>query len=394
MNSMTSHKYAKKVNILITCFFLLTLLFPALVVNKLFFLAIMLMIGLNLSLYRLNTYSPFIIFFVFLFGFIHSFFFDVDFSLSLQFFFAQLVLFLIYPVIKYEIDIDRIARVSGIVMASYTIISFLIITVFISLPFAAFYNNVIFEQFSAGSNGIRDFVEGGTISFHIGTLPFLYLSLVLYVVYFIEKKKASSLLAIILLFSVIFMSASRGTLLISVLGIMFIIFYKANLKAKFALFSVIVPLLIIVASYLLTSTTIFDSEEQSNNVKIGHFESFIENIDAYNFFFGSGLGSYYYSKGSQAMKAHTEITPLDMLRYLGFILTPILYFFIFFPTKRIKPYLNNQLYFVLFTVYVVNSFTNPTMFNSYGLLIVIWYWSKVLKGNDSVPQKRIALYES
>lgn len=336
----------------------------------------------NYKLYRLNTIAPFVVFFIFLYGFIFSFFNKVDKDLSLQFFLAVLVLFLIYPIHKYKIDVDRIVKVSGLVMAIYTGISFLFVVVFMDLPFSAGYSN-IFRDYSSGSNGLREFAEEGTLSFHIGTVPFIYLSFVLYIISFVEKKKISQLIAIIILFITIFISASRGSILSCIIAAGYIIFAKSKFNTKIIFLVISIPLIIILLSYLLTNTSIFDSGEESNSTKIGHIESFFDNINFFNFFLGEGLGSYYYSKGSQIMKAHTEITPLDMLRYFGFILTPILYFSIFFPVKKIKSYLgNNSLYLVLFMIYVVNSFTNPTMFNSYGLLIVLWYWYKILDNSN------------
>ena len=87
-------------------------------------------------------------------------------------------MFLIYPINKYKIDVDYIVKVSGLIIAIYTGVSFLIIVTFIDSSFSSTYLN-FFVEVSAGSNSLRDFVGGdGTISFHIGTVPFIYLSFV------------------------------------------------------------------------------------------------------------------------------------------------------------------------------------------------------------------------
>lgn len=385
MNSLIN----KRVSLLLMFFFILSLLFPATVFNKVIFIIILGFVVVNYKLYKLNTVSPFVVFFIFLYGFIFSFFNSVDKELALQFFLSVLVLFLIYPIVKYKIDIDRITKMSGIIMAIYTWIAFLIITVYVDLPFSLSFNEIIFVKYSSGSNGLRDFVEEGTMSFHIGTLPFMYLSFVLFVDSFIEKKRIISFLAIIFLFWTILISASRGTILSCILVAGFVVFYRSKLTAKLAFLALSIPTIIGTVIYILTNTTVFDSGETSNTTKVGHFVSFLDHINFFNLFLGEGLGAYYYSKGVQKAMAHTEITPLDMLRYFGFILTPILYFYIFFPSKKLSDYLGrNKIYFVIFLIYVVNSFTNPTMFNSYGLLIVLWYWYKILNnsnGKDEVP---------
>jgi hypothetical protein len=77
-----------------------------------------------------------------------------------------------------------------------------------------------------------------------------------------------------------------------------------------------------------------------------------------------------------------------MIRYLGVVLAFIMYFVIIFPTKRINAYFgNNILYVIVFLIYLLNSMTNPTMFNSYGLLVVIWYWYKILKKKEDYVLK-------
>jgi hypothetical protein len=382
---MKSISLNSKVNILFYLYFISTLLFPTIFLNKLIFIIIIGFTAVNYKLYRLSTVSPFVVFLIFLYGFIFSFFNFVDPVLRVQFFFSVLVLFLIYPIVHYKIDIERIAKVSGLIAVAYTGLSFLIVVVFMDLPFASPYYE-FFSNYSAGSNGLREFTEEGTISFHIGTAPFLYLPFVLYVISFIEKKRLSSLLAILIIFITIFLSGSRGSVLTSLLAALCVIFFKSKVSTKVVFIAVSIPLIIILFNYLSTNTAVFDSNEESNGGKIGHYESFFDQLNFFNFFLGEGLASFYYSKGAQAMKAQTEITPLDMLRYFGFILTPLLYFFIFFPTKRIMSYLgNNTLYVVLVLIYVLNSTTNPTMFNSYGFLVVLWYWYKILPPTKIIP---------
>lgn len=373
-----------KVSIFFYLYFIFTLLFPTLFLNKLFFAIIIGLTIVNYKLYRLSTISPFIIFIIFLFGFVFSFFNVVDAALRQQFLFSVLVLFLIYPIIHYKIDIDRITKVSGLIAVAYTGISFLIVIVFMDLPFSGPYF-AFFRNYSSGSNGLREFAEEGTLSFHIGCVPFLYLPFVLYVISFVEKRKLSSFLAILVIFITIFVSGSRGSILTSIIAAFYIVFSKSSFKTKIIVLAISIISIIALFSYLSANTNVFDAKEESNGAKIGHYESFIDNLDFFNFFLGEGLGAFYYSKGAEGMKAVTEITPLDMLRYFGFILTPLLYFYIFFPTKRIASYLgDNSLYLVLILIYVLNSFTNPTMFNSFGLIIILWYWYKILPSGKNI----------
>jgi hypothetical protein len=371
-------KLNKSISLLFLFFFILSLLFPTTIFNKVIFIILMGFTVLNHKLYKLKTVSPFFVFFIFLFGFIYSFFNNADSDLRLQFFLSVLVLFLIYPILKYKIDIDYIAKVSGLVMALYTGISFLIIVTFMNSPISEAYYKLFFEV-SSGGYSLREFGEEGTLSFHVGTVPFIYLSFVLYVKSFIEKKKTSTFLIILILSITIYVSVSRGLIISCIVGAGYIVFFKTKLVNKIIFLMTSIPLLVITILYLMANTGVFSSGETSNSIKIGHYVSFVEHIDFFNFFLGEGLASYYYSKGTNSMLAHTEITPLDMIRYFGFILATLLYFVIIFPSKKITSYLGfNSLYVVLFLIYVINSMTNPIMFNSYGLLIVLWYWNKIL----------------
>lgn len=386
------YKIRRRINQLIFVFFSLSLLFPVAIFNKLIFFVIISFSVINYKHCKLKTTAPFVVFFIFTYGFIYSFFNTVNRELALQFFLSVLVLFLIYPIIRYKIDINKIAKVCGLLIVAYTSISFLVVVVFVDLPISSLYYD-FFSNYSAGSNGLREFVEDRTLSFHIGTVPFLYLPFCLYTISFVENKKVINLLAIILLFVIIFISASRGLILSCLMALVVIIFFKSSLKSKIIFVTLSIPVIVVLISYLLTKTTVFDSGEESNSVKLGHYESFKEHLSFFNFFLGEGLASIYYSKGTQSLKAHTEITPLDMLRYFGFILTPILYLVIVFPTKKISSYIGyNLLYVVLFLIYVINSFTNPTMFNSYGLLLVLWYWYIIFrKKNDLEKIKQVEL---
>lgn len=379
-----------KIELLIFIFFIFTLLFPAILFNKVLFLIIV-AVYVNRKYYKIQTYSPFIIFSIFLFGYINSFFNHVDRELSLQFFLSILVLFLIFPILHYNINIDRIIKVSGLLMIIYTAISFFIVVILIDFPYSNLYYD-FFRNYSSGSNGLREFVEEGTLSFHIGTVPFLYLPFILYFELFLKKKTVLNFVITISIFIIIFISASRGLILSSIIAAVSILFTKYKLKGKIIFILMMLPILVFVFSYLLNNTIIFDSDEGSNGVKIGHFKSVIEHINFFNFFLGEGLGSFYYSMGSQSMKAHTEITPLDMVRYLGFVLSITLYLVIIFPVRKLKFYFGDKkLYTILFLIYVINSFTNPTMFNSYGLLVVLWYWYKILgnKNNNSLQNNLI-----
>lgn len=367
---------------LINCFFILTLLVPTSIINKIFFVLIFLAVFFTIREYYFNSKSPIYVILIFLYGYILSYFNNVDKELSNQFFLSTFVLILIYPIIYYKINLDKIVKISGLLLAIYSLISFFIVVVYLDSSISETYYT-FFKEYSAGSNGLREFTDDGLLSFHTGTAPFLFLSLVLYFESFLNKKTILTFLAIILHIYIIFISGSRGTFFSSLLTIVMLMLFRSSNKIKFGILIFGIPLFILFISLLLKNTDIFSSDEGSNNVKIGHFDSFIESTNFFNLITGNGLAAKYFSKGTNSVLAHTEITPVDMIRYLGIVMAFLLYWFIIFPTKRIKSYLgNNFLYMVIFIIYVLNSMTNPTMFNSFGLLVVIWYWYKILKEGE------------
>ncbi|MEJ2905645.1 hypothetical protein WAE58_24590 [Pedobacter panaciterrae] len=327
---------------------------------------------------RIYTSAPIVVFCIFLFGFLLSFFGVADRALSNQFMVSVAVLFLIYPIHRYQIDIDRIVKRSGMWLSVFTGVFFLAVVTFPGNPIS----NVltfIFDNYSAGSYGLRDFSEEATLSFHIGTVPFLYLPFALFFLSYLKDKKRKNILGMLVIFPAIVASASRGLWMVSLISLIVIYFLNLRLSTKIIFVLISIPIVVSVFGYLIANTVLFSSGEESNSVKIGHITSFFDQLDWTNFFIGNGLASFYYSSGSGVMKAHTEVTPLDMLRYFGFILTPILYTAIFFPIKNLRAYIGeNRFYTLIFVLYLINSFTNPIMFNSYGLLTVLWYWSKIL----------------
>lgn len=149
------------ISTLFLIFFISTLIFPTLIINKLIFILIIGISILNIKTERVITIAPIIIFFIFLFGYINSFSNNVDKDLSLQFFLSVTVLFLIYPIKKYYIDLDRIIKISGLLMSVYTLVFALMIVIYKNDSLLN-----IFSTYNSGGYGMRDFSNEGLLSFH------------------------------------------------------------------------------------------------------------------------------------------------------------------------------------------------------------------------------------
>lgn len=370
-------KKTKIVPLLLFLFTFTSLLFPVMILNKIFFGIIVLIILVNIKDYKIETESPIIIFGIFLFGFINSFFNDVNPAMSQQFFLSAFILFYIYPIIAYKINFDKIAKISGFLLALYTGISYLILEGTITLPFSSGFE-LFFADTNIGSWGYKAYITDQDYYIRFGGTPFLYLSFILYVLSFLEKKSLISFIAILSIGTAIVFCGQRGVIISSFVAFLYIVFSRFNYAGKMYFLVITIPLLFLLINFFLTETTVFSRQDVSNDVKAGHIESFFENLNFTNSMIGNGLGANFYSKGETRKVAITEITPMEMVRYFGFIFASFLYYFMLFPTTNFNKYKGKGLYIVLFSIYVINSMSNPTMFNSFGLLLILWYWDKIL----------------
>lgn len=299
---------------------------------------------------------------------------------------ASTVLLLIHFVDFYRIDMDLAAEFCGKALVVLSIVYWLA-ALNQYLPYAT----QIFEwlnQNSSGSFSERDFVEGAaTMTFSLGTAPFLFVPWCIVTVRLIRKRRFIDLFWLFFYGLGICLSGQRGLLVIS-LAFLFVSFvYLTKIRVRILLSIILIVIIALSLPVLMAKTSIFSSDEISNAVKIGHFNSFWAQLDFERGLFGNGLATYYYSSGRGAFVAHTELTPIDFARYLGIPMDIVFYCLLLFPTKFISNYRGDKgLFSFGFFLFLVMSLTNPTLVNSYGMLCVLWYWAKI-KGTSQSPNE-------
>ena len=374
--------------ILLGVFFVTTLVAPAAPLNKIAFI----LMGGSLLLDMLPnrkrmvqlTAPPFLILWIFVYGWILSLLTTSDTELGTQFLLSVFILFLIYYIKHHDIDVDRLVEVSSVILLAFTAL-YWSSALWPDLPFTTPLVQ-LFEMFSLSSVTERDFLDAPTFSLQLGTTPFLYVAFCIVSVRLINSFRFRDALLVSAIVAAILLSASRGLITISVLFLLLALIGRTSLVTGFLTVVCAAVVLYAFSVLYLSNTLILSTEEASNAVKIGHVRSFFDQLTTASVIFGRGLASYYYSSGSDAFKSHTEITPLDMVRYFGIVLTSVLYFNIMFPVRRIKHYRGqNGIYVVAFVLYLALSMTNPVMFNSYGMLVILWYWSKVTYRDGRAP---------
>lgn len=374
------YSFAKLQYFLISSFIFFSVLFPTFALNKILFIFIFLAFFLDKNNTKIQfLFQPFIIFIIFLLGYCISLFNFSNQELSLQFLLSTFVLFLIYPISIYKIDMDKIIKSVGILLSIVTLIfAYFLIVNPTSLISGLFLN--IFTNYSAGANAFRNILGNEDIfMFHFGGVPFLFLALSLYSKDMFKNRNIKELFYICLMLFIIVISTSRALFFVSILIIWISsLFYldKRNRIVLSILFSILC--LYFLLNFFVEISHIFSFDEISNKAKKGHIESFFNNLTGLNFMFGNGLASYYFSLGVNGLIAHTEVTILDMMRYFGIIGTLTLYSIILNPNLHLCLRLNKTrtYYMIVMVLYTIMSFTNPTMFNSYGLVVILWYWHK------------------
>jgi hypothetical protein len=365
-----------------------TVLTPVTALNKLLFAFLILWI---LSLLvrqqtpRLRLHLPaFIVIAIFLYGFLIGLLARSDIALATQFFLASFVLALVHFIDYFRIEMDRAVELCGKALVAVTVI-YWVAALNRDLPYASqtfeWLNHV-----NSGAFAERDFIAGAvTLTFGLGTAPFLFVPWCLVTMRVIRNPGAADLLWFALYGLAIGLSGARGLIIIALAFLVAALIWLASLWVRVFVILILMAIVAIIIPELLKETYLFSSDEVSNAVKIGHFNSFVESMDVWGAMTGNGLASYYYSSGKGEWMAHTELTPIDFARYVGIPLAIVFYSLLLFPSARLSSYRGDKFLIMCgFFLFLILSMTNPTLVNSYGMLCVVWYWSKI-KGSTQTP---------
>lgn len=366
--------------VLMLSFMLTTVLIPSTILNKILFAALLawtFRIFVRYRSPRPELVIPVVaVIGIFLYGLILAISGDNDRALALQFFLAIFVLILVHFVSYFQIDMDRASEICGKSMVIFTIL-YGTFALNPNLPYAG----VLVEWFnkiSLSSAGEREFTDTATSTLALGTAPFLFVAFCVVTIRLFQRFRASDFVWLLLYSGTIVASGARGVILVALT-----FSALAALRLASPLVRVIVIIAAAVASFviipeILIYTNIFSDEEISNNIKLGHFYSYLDALNISNGMLGEGLGSYYYSSGKDALIQHTEITPLDTARYVGIPLAVLFFVTLLIPRIKLISFRNFEfIYSIAFFLYIVLSITNPVLINSYGMLVVVWYWSKL-----------------
>lgn len=355
-----------------------TVLLPVFILNKLFFIPLFFMSIYVLLSRPLRTVAPVIVFSIFLYGFLLGMVNNIDFDLAKQILLGVVSLFMIYLIIEFKIDVGRLVKAVGAIFALVMCVFSLALMVmpqsFFSIALLDFYN--INEL---GYYGVRAFGGLEMFMLHHRSSPFMLLPLSLFFIDFLQCKKFHSLFFMIVVMIAIVSSASRGLMVMGIASMIVLYFYNVSWSVRLFALGTMVPVVFLTVGYLVAETSVFSSDETSNSIKIGHFLSFLNIVDWKMLMFGDGLGSFFYTEGYQKFVSQTEITWMDSIRYVGLPLSLVLFSILLFPTRRYVQSLQGASSRLIVFMYLIMSLSNPVLFNSFGFLVILWYWSVVIK---------------
>jgi hypothetical protein len=312
---------------------------------------------------------------IFVYGYLMSFLNPCDRELAKQFVLTSLILFLIHFIINFGIDFNKACEECGQFMLFFT---FLIVLSekYPNVPFLSQVSSYI-NSMNQVAISERDFLVGNVVNtIAFSTVPFFYVPWCIVVFRIHEKWNLKDMVRIFLYSAAIILSGSRGVIIGSLL--ILAIHYIKSCSVNLRVLTIILAAAILIPSvyYLINYTFVFSQDEVSNKIKIGHLKGYINQLSWQNTIFGNGLGSYYYSFGKDDSVAHTELTPIDLARYLGIPLALAVFGFMLFPNTVANKYSSQGgIFRIAFFIYIIISMTNPVLNNSVGMLVVLWYWS-------------------
>lgn len=378
--------FHKTFSILFFGFVFSSLILPPLFPKKIFFILLVLVFILY-AVYPKRRFkilcNPFLLIVFFCAYYLFGLTGVQDKQLANQYFFVILSLLLIIPIYKFDISIEESFIYCSIFLSIF--ILYISAQYFLSilgfeLPLASFFIT-IFKNYELGFIGFRNFGSFNPPMLHFISSPVLFISFSLIFIQLIERVSLVKLLQFVLLFIAIALSGSRGLVLFSLISCVALYLVTASRIRKVIIFIFVGVMSMLALSALINNgVTLFDPSEKSNSVKLGHAISFIDIINGQMLMFGNGLASVYYSIGSQAYKAQTELMILDLIRYFGLLGAIFFYVTLLFPLSitnsgKLNFHKVDINRFIIFFIYLFMASTNPILLNSFGVIVILWYWS-------------------
>ena len=403
-------------SVLLAAYILMSLLIPLAGYNKLIFVALIGIYGGYLLFFKKEkkleclsrTLAPVFIIGIFVYGFIRGMAGEAELSLAKQFLLAAGMFVLIYPIEEFEIDMNSLLKIiAKIYIAAFAIYAVYAMNVK-EFAIPALFDKLVhaldsgliralgqaMEELGSGLIKHRSFFGGKGMQIYLGSTPFLLVLTDILFIDFLRNKKISNLIWVAVSLLLTTITGSR-TLLLLIPASLCLLIWVGLEKKKQIIAAVVLGIAGAAAFvFLLTNSNFFSLGERSNSVKAGHILSYFEQLNLPQVLAGDGLASYYYSTGTGEMMAHTEITLMDHCRYFGVPLSLAVWGMLLIPKagKRPQNIRSRKIWqmkeeLLVFLLYLFFAQTNPVLFNSFGLVAVLWYWNVWLKKHCEIEEE-------
>ncbi len=392
MNILLSHKISSGnlVRALLSLYIFFSIFLPPLLPKKIVFIMIL---GVSFiycfvkKKINITLINPFIILLFFL-TYMYLGYGVQDDSLALQFMLFTLSFFIIFVISKTEFNLERSLKKISVIFSAliiYMSLGYFSELFGLNVPFAKSLTEFFINN-NLGFIGFREFGSFKPPMLHFISAPILMISLLLIYDTFYTEDKKKNLFSFLVILVAILLSGSRGIVLFSFIGLFIITFYRGKKLIKLATLLLLTLMFFTILINLNTEVTAFSITEKSNSVKIGHFISYIQQVNSKQLILGDGLASLYYSVGFGKITAQTELFFIDSLRYFGIFGTFIFFWTLLVPMKFknntkivvVPGNKDNHVVYIIFCLYLLMSFTNPILLNSFGAIVVLWFWSRIL----------------
>jgi hypothetical protein len=293
--------------------------------------------------------------------------------------------------------VDLTAKLSSVV-AVLTIIA-----VMVSRLNPAAFAAVLLFSISHGIGMIsenRDQFGIGVGQFYYATSSLMLFGIAYYMQHAISAGRRRRDFLMIGLFAVsLVFSGSRGNVLAAVfIGATLVL---VRMRKKIGMIgAVLLTGVILLPAAGILSAGFFSPSETSNHVKLGHYQSYMEEFSAHPEYllFGQGEGTRFYSRGFQDFTFVTELSYLELIRQFGIPLTALLVTFLLSPLLLLIRHQSFEAQGGYVTVgyaaYLLVSATNPLLVSSTGMLVVVMVWARALEVSDFAPHMAAAKLKS
>ena len=380
----------KKINeFLVSAFVFISVIFPGDIysLKKILFFMICIFNAKLIITSLVNKKNDMLAFFGFVFPtilFLYSAMMTGNVLLSFSRSFAAYMFLIIFVVKVYRLNFEKILLKSIKLIITATILLVLLDLIGIINVNTGFFRNEIMYGYGLGLMGKSPFY------------PFYYKIFFrtspLIVFFLFKKFNDSKYIAAFLALAALIVSGTRANVLFPIFFIVAFYVFSTKNKSKlikYAFITIAITSSVFFAGPLLEvfNEAFIVKGEVSDTVRQGHIEGIkdLVNNDPWIILRGSGMGSEFYSYGSNSYVSSIEWSYIDLWRQMGFLFFFLFLIFIFFPlfywyeVGKYKKY--------AYVAYLCIAATNPLLFSStsYLVFIYMYYDSKkyrLIEGNN------------